>query len=150
MPLIVPSGGWIYTRTALCAQVTATVLPPASRARRAGGMAANAAALPPSRLEADVDTIAGVGLSARSGSRVSDCGRSATSSSTGRATTSAHSARRRSRGCAVRKRRPIAGVVRSATLRKARGRLTIIKAIVEDDSGGITATWFNQPWLESS
>ena len=43
----------------------------------------------------------------------------------------------------------IAGIVRSATLRKARGRLTIFKAIVEDDSGGVTATWFNQPWLES-
>jgi len=42
----------------------------------------------------------------------------------------------------------IAGTVRSATLRKARRRLTILKAIVEDDSGGITATWFNQPWLE--
>jgi len=43
----------------------------------------------------------------------------------------------------------IAGVVRSATLRRARGRLTIFKAIVEDDSGGVTATWFNQPWLET-
>jgi ATP-dependent DNA helicase RecG len=42
----------------------------------------------------------------------------------------------------------VAGVIRSATLRKARGRMTIFKAIVEDDSGGITATWFNQPWLE--
>jgi len=42
----------------------------------------------------------------------------------------------------------IAGTVRSATLRRARGRLTILKAIVEDDSGGVTATWFNQPWLE--
>jgi ATP-dependent DNA helicase RecG len=43
----------------------------------------------------------------------------------------------------------IAGTVRSATLRRARGRMTILKAIVEDDTGGITATWFNQPWLES-
>jgi ATP-dependent DNA helicase RecG len=43
----------------------------------------------------------------------------------------------------------IAGTVRSATLRRARGRMTILKAIVEDDSGGLTATWFNQPWLES-
>ena len=42
----------------------------------------------------------------------------------------------------------IAGVVRSASLRKARRRLTIFKAIVEDQSGGVTATWFNQPWLE--
>ena len=42
----------------------------------------------------------------------------------------------------------IAGTVRSATVRKPRRRLTILKAIVEDDSGGITATWFNQPWLE--
>jgi ATP-dependent DNA helicase RecG len=43
----------------------------------------------------------------------------------------------------------IAGTVRSATLRKARRRLTILKAIIEDGSGGITATWFNQPWLET-
>jgi ATP-dependent DNA helicase RecG len=43
----------------------------------------------------------------------------------------------------------IAGVVRSATLRKPRRQLTILKAIVEDESGGVTATWFNQPWLES-
>jgi len=42
----------------------------------------------------------------------------------------------------------IAGTVRSATVRKPRRRLTILKAIVEDGSGGITATWFNQPWLE--
>ena len=42
----------------------------------------------------------------------------------------------------------IAGTVRSATVRKPRRRLTILKAIVEDDSGGVTATWFNQPWLE--
>src|SRR5439155_6728308 len=42
----------------------------------------------------------------------------------------------------------IAGTVRSATVRKPRRRLTILKAIVEDDSGGVTATWLNQPWLE--
>jgi ATP-dependent DNA helicase RecG len=42
----------------------------------------------------------------------------------------------------------VAGVIRSATLRKARGRMTIFKAIIEDESGGVTATWFNQPWLE--
>jgi ATP-dependent DNA helicase RecG len=43
----------------------------------------------------------------------------------------------------------IAGTVRSASSRRARGRLTILKAIVEDESGGVTATWFNQPWLEA-
>jgi ATP-dependent DNA helicase RecG len=42
----------------------------------------------------------------------------------------------------------VAGVVRSTNVRKARGRLTIFKAIVEDSSGSVTATWFNQPWLE--
>jgi len=41
-----------------------------------------------------------------------------------------------------------AGTVRSASSRRARRRLTILKAIVEDESGGVTATWFNQPWLE--
>jgi ATP-dependent DNA helicase RecG len=43
----------------------------------------------------------------------------------------------------------IAGTVRSASSRRARRRLTILKAIVEDESGGVTATWFNQPWLEA-
>jgi ATP-dependent DNA helicase RecG len=42
----------------------------------------------------------------------------------------------------------VAGVVRSTNVRKARGRLTIFKAVVEDSSGSVTATWFNQPWLE--
>jgi ATP-dependent DNA helicase RecG len=43
----------------------------------------------------------------------------------------------------------IAGTVRSASSWRARRRLTILKAIVEDESGGVTATWFNQPWLEA-
>ena len=40
------------------------------------------------------------------------------------------------------------GEVRSVSLRRARGRLTILKATVEDESGSIPAVWFNQPWLE--
>jgi len=43
----------------------------------------------------------------------------------------------------------VAGVVRSATLRKLRARRSVLKAIVEDESGGVTAVWFNQPWLEN-
>ena len=42
----------------------------------------------------------------------------------------------------------IGGVVRSASARRARGRMTIFKAVVEDASGTVTAVWFNQPWLE--
>jgi len=38
-------------------------------------------------------------------------------------------------------------VVRSASSRR-RGRLTILTARVSDDTGEIKATWFNQPWLE--
>jgi ATP-dependent DNA helicase RecG len=43
----------------------------------------------------------------------------------------------------------IAGVVRSASLRKLRARRSVLKAVVEDDSGAVTAVWFNQPWLEN-
>src|SRR6185295_8192766 len=32
--------------------------------------------------------------------------------------------------------------------RRARGRLTIQKAVVADESGPVTAVWFNQPWLK--
>jgi ATP-dependent DNA helicase RecG len=41
----------------------------------------------------------------------------------------------------------VAGTVVSATLRKGRGRLTILKARVRDGSGEMSAVWFNQPWL---
>jgi ATP-dependent DNA helicase RecG len=41
----------------------------------------------------------------------------------------------------------VAGTVVRATLRRARGRLTILKARVRDDSGEVAAVWFNQPWL---
>jgi ATP-dependent DNA helicase RecG len=40
----------------------------------------------------------------------------------------------------------IAGTVLGVRSRR-RGRLTIVNATVEDDSGSISATWFNQPWL---
>jgi ATP-dependent DNA helicase RecG len=43
----------------------------------------------------------------------------------------------------------IAGVVRSASLRKLRARRSVLKAVVEDSSGAVTAVWFNQPWLEN-
>jgi ATP-dependent DNA helicase RecG len=41
----------------------------------------------------------------------------------------------------------ISGVVESARLRRIRGRLTIVTARVRDESGTISANWFNQPWL---
>jgi len=42
----------------------------------------------------------------------------------------------------------IVGEVRSVSLRRARGRLTILTANVADDSGAIPAVWFNQDWLK--
>ncbi len=42
----------------------------------------------------------------------------------------------------------IAGIVRSVSSRRARPRLTILKAHVADASGEITAVWFNQDWLK--
>jgi ATP-dependent DNA helicase RecG len=41
----------------------------------------------------------------------------------------------------------ISGVVDAARLRRIRGRLTIVTARVRDESGAISANWFNQPWL---
>jgi ATP-dependent DNA helicase RecG len=40
------------------------------------------------------------------------------------------------------------GAVVSASLRRGRGRLTILKARIRDESGDVTAVWFNQPWLQ--
>ncbi len=42
----------------------------------------------------------------------------------------------------------IEGVVLDTRSRRGRGRLKILTARVRDGSGEITATWFNQPWLE--
>jgi ATP-dependent DNA helicase RecG len=42
----------------------------------------------------------------------------------------------------------VVGTVRSAVSRRGRGRMTIFKAVVEDETGSLTAVWFNQPWLE--
>ena len=42
----------------------------------------------------------------------------------------------------------IVGEVRTVSLRRTRGRMTVLKATVADDSGAIPAVWFNQPWLE--
>jgi ATP-dependent DNA helicase RecG len=41
----------------------------------------------------------------------------------------------------------IAGVVEDVRLRRPRRGLSIVSARVRDDSGAISATWFNQPWL---
>jgi ATP-dependent DNA helicase RecG len=41
----------------------------------------------------------------------------------------------------------IAGVVMSVRLRRPRGRLSILSAKVADETGSISANWFNQPWL---
>jgi ATP-dependent DNA helicase RecG len=42
----------------------------------------------------------------------------------------------------------IEGEVVRASLRRGRGRLQILTAQVRDASGQISATWFNQPWLK--
>jgi ATP-dependent DNA helicase RecG len=41
----------------------------------------------------------------------------------------------------------IAGVVRDVRSRRIGGRRTIVTARIDDDSGSISASWFNQPWL---
>jgi ATP-dependent DNA helicase RecG len=41
----------------------------------------------------------------------------------------------------------ISGEVRRVSARRARGRLTILTAIVADASGSVPAVWFNQTWL---
>src|SRR4051794_34343285 len=41
----------------------------------------------------------------------------------------------------------IAGEVRRISIRPTRHRLTVLKAAVRDESGEISAVWFNQPWL---
>ena len=41
----------------------------------------------------------------------------------------------------------IVGEVRNVSLRRTRGRLTVLKAMVADESGSIPAVWFNQDWL---
>ncbi|CAN5791872.1 ATP-dependent DNA helicase RecG [soil metagenome] len=41
----------------------------------------------------------------------------------------------------------IEGEVLRASLRRGRGRLLILTAQIRDDSGVVSATWFNQPWL---
>jgi ATP-dependent DNA helicase RecG len=41
----------------------------------------------------------------------------------------------------------IAGEVRRVSVRPTRRRLTVLKAAVRDETGEISAIWFNQPWL---
>ena len=41
----------------------------------------------------------------------------------------------------------IVGTIRSTSERRARSGLHIVQALLEDDSGALTATWFNQPYL---
>ena len=42
----------------------------------------------------------------------------------------------------------IEGEVLKTSTRHGRGRLRILTAQIADDSGQISATWFNQPWLK--
>ena len=41
----------------------------------------------------------------------------------------------------------ISGEVRRVSIRPTRRRLTVLKAAVRDETGEISAVWFNQPWL---
>jgi ATP-dependent DNA helicase RecG len=41
----------------------------------------------------------------------------------------------------------IAGEVRRVSVRPTRRRLTVLKAAVRDETGEVSAVWFNQPWL---
>ena len=42
----------------------------------------------------------------------------------------------------------IVGEVLRTSRRRGRGRLQILTAQVSDGTGQISATWFNQPWLQ--
>jgi ATP-dependent DNA helicase RecG len=41
----------------------------------------------------------------------------------------------------------IEATVERVSVRKPRRRLTIVEAVVSDESGSVRATWFNQPWV---
>ncbi|MBN9503714.1 hypothetical protein ABT09_00260 [bacterium SCN 57-13] len=41
----------------------------------------------------------------------------------------------------------IRGTIRNVNARPTRGGMVILKAIVEDQSGCVALTWFNQPWI---
>ena len=42
----------------------------------------------------------------------------------------------------------ISGQVRNVSLRRTRGRLTVLTAVIADESGSIPCVWFNQDWLK--
>ncbi|MFH2038571.1 MAG: ATP-dependent DNA helicase RecG [Chloroflexota bacterium] len=44
----------------------------------------------------------------------------------------------------------VVGTIQSVTSRKVRsGKLNIVEVIIEDGTGGLRLSWFNQPWLEN-
>jgi ATP-dependent DNA helicase RecG len=43
----------------------------------------------------------------------------------------------------------VRGTVKSAKVVRLRGRLSITRAEITDDTGSLTATWFNQPWVKN-
>jgi len=44
----------------------------------------------------------------------------------------------------------VVGTIQSVTSRKVRsGKMNIVEVIIEDGTGGLRLSWFNQPWLEN-
>jgi ATP-dependent DNA helicase RecG len=114
----------------------------------AGGWAPTRGRFRPERLEAPLDTLAGVGPTLRN--RLAKLGLERVGDLLD------HRPRRYEEPAPERRIADlwgedevvIAGQVLRSSSRRGRGRLQILTAQVSDGSGQITATWFNQPWLQ--
>jgi ATP-dependent DNA helicase RecG len=113
-----------------------------------GGWAPTRGRFRPERLEAPLDTLAGVGPTLRN--RLAKLGLERVGDLLD------HRPRRYEEPAPERRIADlwgedevvIAGQVLRSSSRRGRGRLQILTAQVSDGSGQITATWFNQPWLQ--
>ena len=113
-----------------------------------GGWAPTRGRFRPERLEAPLDTLAGVGPALRK--RLAKLGLERVGDLL------EHRPRRYEQPAPERRIAElwgedevvIAGQVLRTSSRRGRGRLQILTAQVSDGSGQITATWFNQPWLQ--
>ncbi len=43
----------------------------------------------------------------------------------------------------------VRGTLKAVSSRKLRGRKSVVTALLEDESGAVALTWFNQPWIAS-
>jgi ATP-dependent DNA helicase RecG len=101
----------------------------------------------PERLELPLDTLPGVGPTIRK--RLSKLGLETVGDLLGSAPFRYEPAapERRIADLLAEEEVAIAGEVRRVSSRRARGRLTILTAIVSDGSASVPCVWFNQQWL---